>query len=52
MITFILLFGFLVLAIVLGVVASSANQRKRAGQAEVPAPAAARPTEGRAAGKD
>jgi len=39
MITFILLIFFLALAIVFGVVAYSANNRNRAGQAEVAKPA-------------
>jgi preprotein translocase subunit SecG len=36
MITFILLFFFFALAVILGAVAYTANNRKRAGQAEIP----------------
>ncbi len=44
MITFILLFFFLVLAIVLAGVAYSANNRKRSGMAEIPPQKARRST--------
>jgi len=47
MITFILLFFFFVLAVVFAGVAYSANNRKRAGMAEVPPPAPRSPRQSR-----
>jgi preprotein translocase subunit SecG len=50
MITFILLLVFFLIAIGFAIVAYTANQRKRAGQAEIPDPTAQRRAEHRASG--